>query len=205
MVYVARFRVFLLWFLCFGVALASWRFMALGVEASMEFVAYHAIERKLAFYAHITLAPVALALMPFQFWKGLRARRPQVHRWIGRAYGLCILLAGVGGLLMAVGTEAGPVAAVGFGLLAVLWLGSTGYGIWLAQQGRIAEHQRWMIRSAALTFAAVTLRVYLPFLFMILGEEAGYTLVAWLCWVPNLVVAEWLLLRPARRSSALAA
>jgi len=148
---------------------------------------------------------VALALMPFQFWKGLRARRPQVHRWIGRTYGLCILLAGVGSLLMAVGTEAGPVAGVGFGLLAVLWLGSTGYGIWLAQQGRIAEHQRWMIRSAALTFAAVTLRVYLPFLFMTLGEEAGYTLVAWLCWVPNLVVAEWLLLRPARQSSALAA
>ena len=62
-----------------------------------------------------------------------------------------------------------------------------------------------MIRSAALTFAAVTLRVYWPFLFMTLGEEVGYTLVAWLCWVPNLVVAEWLLLRPARRSSALAA
>ncbi|MVO15730.1 DUF2306 domain-containing protein [Parasedimentitalea huanghaiensis] len=195
MVYVSRMRVFLVWFLCLGVALASWRFMALGVEASMDFVAYHAVERRWAFFAHITLAPLALILMPFQFWKGLRTRRPDVHRWIGRVYGVSILLAGIGSLLMAFGTTSSPVAAWGFGLLAVAWLGSTGYGIWLARQGRIAEHQRWMIRSAGLTFAAVTLRVYLPFLFMTLGEEAGYTLVAWLCWVPNLVVTEWFLRR----------
>lgn len=205
MVYVARFRVFLLWFLCFGVALASWRFMVLGVEVSMEFVAYHAIERRLAFFAHVTLAPVALMLMPFQFWKGLRTRRPQVHRWIGRAYGISVLLAGVGGLLMALGTQAGPVAGLGFGGLAVLWLWTTGYGIWLARQGRIGEHQRWMIRSAALTFAAVTLRLYLPLLFATLGTETGYTLVAWLCWVPNLLLAEWFLRRPKRRPAALAA
>ncbi|NRB19023.1 MAG: DUF2306 domain-containing protein [Rhodobacteraceae bacterium] len=205
MVYVSRFRVLLVWVLCFAVALASWRFLVLGVEVSMEFVAYHAIERRLAFFAHITLAPVALMLMPFQFWTWLRARRPKVHRWIGRAFGVSILLAGVGGLLMAAGTTAGPVAAWGFGALAVLWLGSTGYGIWLAQQGRIAEHQRWMIRSAALTFAAVTLRLYMPLLFMTLGGEAGYTAVAWLCWLPNLLVAEWYLRRPLRRSAALAA
>lgn len=205
MVYLSRFRVFLIWFLCLAVALASWRFLALGVEPSMEFVAYHAIERQFAFFAHITLAPVALMLLPFQYWKGLRTRRPQVHRWIGRAYGVSILLAGTGSLLMAFGTTAGPVAAWGFGVLAVLWLGSTGYGIWLARQGRIAEHQRWMFRSAALTFAAVTLRVYLPFLFMTLSEETGYTLVAWLCWVPNLVFAEWYLRRPQRVSGALAA
>ena len=205
MIYVTRLRVFMVWFLCVGVALASWRFMALGVEASMEFVAYHAVERRLAFFAHVILAPVALLLMPFQFWKGLRIKRPQLHRWIGRAYGVSVVLAGIGSLLMAFGTTAGPVSAWGFGLLAVLWLGSTGYGIWLARQGQIIEHQRWMIRSAALTFAAVTLRVYLPFLFMTLGEEAGYTLVAWLCWVPNLVVVEWYLLRPKRLSAGLVA
>jgi hypothetical protein len=115
MLYLSRLRAFVIWFLCLAVALASWRFLALGVEASMEFVAYHAIERRLAFFAHITLAPVALMLMPFQYWKGLRMRRPLVHRWIGRAYGVSILLAGVGSILMAFGTTAGPVAAWGFG------------------------------------------------------------------------------------------
>src|SRR5260370_20371385 len=53
-----------------------------------------------------------------------------------------------------------------------------------------------MIRSYALTLAAVTLRIYLP-----ASQIAGipfpdaYQTISWLCWVPNLVVAEWWILR----------
>ena len=56
---------------------------------------------------------------------------------------------------------------------------------------RIAEHRRWMIRSFALTFAAVTLRLYLP-IFPLLGVSFldGYRAVSFLSWVPNLIVAE---------------
>ena len=54
-------------------------------------------------------------------------------------------------------------------------------------------HQRWMIRSFALTFAAVMLRIYIPLaLVMGIGYEASYPVIAWLCWVPNLVVAQFL-------------
>lgn len=204
MVYLSKVRVFLLWFLSIAVAFVSWRFMVVGVEQSMEFVVYHAIERKWAFYTHITLAPVALALMPLQFWQGLRARRPNVHRWIGRTYGVSVLLAGIGSIFMALGTQAGPVAAFGFGFLGVFWLGTTAYGIWLILQKRIAEHRRWMMRSAALTFAAVTLRLYMPILMTVFGEQTGYTLVAWLCWVPNLILVELYLRRPLGKATALA-
>ncbi|WP_241525845.1 DUF2306 domain-containing protein [Pseudophaeobacter leonis] len=184
------------------IALASWRFLVLGVELSMPFVAYHALERPVAFYLHVGLAPVALALLPFQFWRGLRRRRPGWHRWIGRGYGVAILLSGLGGLKMAIGTTSGPVAGLGFGLLALLWLGVTGRGIWLAMQGRIADHRRWMIRLGALTFAAVTLRLYLPLLFATLGEEAGYSLVAWVSWVPNALLAEWFIRRKGKAAMA---
>lgn len=194
-----RLRLALWWILCLLVALASWRFLVWGAELTMPFVAYHAAERPLSFYAHVGLAPVALALLPFQFWQGLRQRRPAVHRWLGRAYGLVILLSGLGALGMALGTTSGPVAAVGFGLLGLGWLGATGWGIWQAMAGNIANHRAWMIRSAAMTFAAVTLRLYLPALFALMGEEAGYTLVAWLAWVPNLIAAEWYLRRQEKR------
>ena len=195
----------LFWLLCLGVALVSWRFIALGVEASMDFVAYHAQVRPVAFFAHVTLAPVALALMPLQFWQGLRARRPGLHRWIGRSYGVSVLLAGLGGLAMALTTTAGPVASAGFALLALAWLGVTARAVQLAMARRIAEHRRWMMRSASLTFAAVTLRIYLPVLAPLIGFETAYPLIAWACWVPNLMVAEWLLRRgaaPARRMQA---
>jgi len=195
---VSGLRVFLFWFLSLGVALASWRFLALGVELSMEFVAYHAAERPISFFAHITLASVALALAPFQVWRSFRAKRPALHRWMGRTYGVMVLLAGVAGLSLALGTQAGPVAAWGFGLLAIAWLGTTGWGILQARAGQIASHRRWMIRSVALTFAAVTLRLYLlvPPLTGI-DFALAYQAISWLCWVPNLIVAEWILRRPA--------
>jgi uncharacterized membrane protein len=197
-------RLSLFWVLCFGIALVSWRFIPLGVEAAMGFVVYHADLRPLAFFSHVGLAPLALMLMPFQLLPRLRARRPAMHRWIGRSYAVLVLLSGLGGLAMAVGTEAGPVAATGFALLAVLWLGTTATGVWKARVGDIAEHRLWMIRSAALIFAGVTLRLELPLLIASgLEFPTAYTIVAWLCWVPNLLVAEWILRGRPLRVSAL--
>jgi hypothetical protein len=67
-----------------------------------------------------------------------------------------------------------------------------------ARAGDYVSHRAWMIRSYALCLAAVTLRLYLP-LFGLAGLpfEVAYPAIAWLCWVPNLVVAEWLVI-PAR-------
>ncbi|MFV3517468.1 DUF2306 domain-containing protein, partial [Mycobacterium tuberculosis] len=60
--------------------------------------------------------------------------------------------------------------------------------------GRIASHRRWMVRSFALTLAAVTLRIYLPLSDVLgIGFAASYPVVAWLCWVPNMAVVEWYL------------
>lgn len=55
-----------------------------------------------------------------------------------------------------------------------------------------------MVRNFALTFAAVTLRLWLP-ASVVSGVpfELAYAIVAWLCWVPNLAVAEWMLDRGA--------
>jgi len=187
----------LLWVLSLGVALFSWRFMVGGVETTMAFVAYHAQLRPIAFFAHVLFAPLALALVPFQLWQGLRDRRPHAHRALGRIYGLAILISGAGGLWLAVNTQAGPVAALGFGLLAVLWLGVTGWGITLAMRGDRMAHRRWMIRSIALTLAAVTLRIQIPASMMLdIDFDTAYPAIAWLCWVPNLIIAELVLRWP---------
>ena len=61
-------------------------------------------------------------------------------------------------------------------------------------------HRRWMVRSLAMTFAAVTLRIYMP-LAGVLGFDLmrAYPAIAWLCWVPNAVLVE-LYLRMGRPS-----
>ena len=173
------------------VAVASLRFLALGVSASMEFVAHNLDGNALMLYAHIGVAPIALALMPFQFMTRLRASRPKLHRWLGRGYVVSILISGIAGLQLAFHTTAGTFAATGFAILAVLWLATTGIAFAFALRRQFPRHRAWMLRSAALTFAAVTLRVYLGSS-MAAGVdfEVAYPLIAWLCWVPNVLVME---------------
>lgn len=146
-------------------------------------------------YVHVFASSVALILGPFQFMDGLRARRLELHRWMGRLYlGVGVLLGGLAGLHMSLYAYGGLVSQLGFGALALGWL-YTGVRAYLAIRAKdVASHRRWMVRNFALAFGAVTLRLWLP------GSvaagvpfELAYPAVAWLCWVPNLVVAERIL------------
>ena len=154
---------------------------------------------------HMALAGTALLVGPLQLLPALRRRRA-LHRWLGRTYVVGCLAGGVAGLLMAFGTTAGPVAAWGFGSLGVVWLITSIEGWRMARARRFDAHRAWMIRSFSLTFGAVMLRVYLP-LSQVMGIEflAAYSAIAWLAWVPNLLVAEAYLRGGFTRRAPLAA
>ncbi|WP_430420006.1 DUF2306 domain-containing protein [Phenylobacterium sp.] len=139
---------------------------------------------------HAGGAGTALMVGAFQFLPAVRRRRA-LHRWLGRIYATCCIGGGAAGFILAFGTTAGPVAAVGFGLLAPAWIYTTAQGWLAARAGRFDAHRRWMIRSFSLTFAAVTLRLYLPIGIMSgLTFEQIYVATAWISWIPNLLLAE---------------
>ena len=178
------------------IAVASWRYLVPGAPGGAPPILENSFTRYGALTVHAGAASTALLVGPFQFLAGLRTRRTGVHRWTGRLYVLACLVGGVSGAVLAAGARTGLPSTIGFGTLAVVWLFSTWRAYDLARQGRIAEHRRWMIRSFALTFAAVTLRLYLPFVFLSpLGYVNGYRVVSFACWIPNLVVAEMLVRR----------
>ena len=155
------------------------------------------------FWTHILASATAITVMPFQFWQGLRNRRRALHRWIGRGYVMAVGLGGLSGLYMAFFTLTGTVSGVAFFVLGVFWLVTTGMAVARARAGQIAAHRRWMIRSAALTMAAVTLRLYIPISQVAgLPFDTSYTVISWACWVPNLLIAEWWLNRRPRASAA---
>lgn len=159
-----------------------------------------------ALYAHIAGGAVALVAGPLQFWRGLRVRLPRLHRWTGRVYLVGVGIGGAAGLVIAPSSPAGYVGLFGFGALGVLWL-ITGWRAYRAiRRGDVPSHRAWMIRNYALTYAAVTLRLWLPVLLLAplaLGlpwefDAAfadAYAAVPFLSWLPNLVVAEWLIRR----------
>lgn len=195
MTLISRLPTYLLWGLSLLVALVSWRFLALGDAAAMPHMLHQLNGPKMAFFAHIFFGPVALAVLPIQLSERLRQKRLGLHRWLGRVYAVSILISGVAGLIIAPGSNTGAVAATGFFTLSIIWLLTTGLAVWHAMSRRVADHRRWIIRSAALTFAAVTLRLQLPIGMGLWGVEIAYPAIAWLCWVPNLLVAEWYLRR----------
>jgi len=149
-----------------------------------------------AFYQHIFFGGVALLIGWSQFSAKLRQRYLNTHRFIGKVYVIVCLLSGGAALYLAIHATGGWVASLGFGMLAASWLFTTTKAYLSIRQKQIAQHQAWMIRSYALTWAAVMLRIYLP-----LGQLAqfdfieAYRVIAWLCWVPNLLVAEWFIKR----------
>ncbi len=160
----------------------------------------------IAFTAHTTAGALALLAAPLQLLSGLRSRRPRVHRWTGRLYFAACLIGGVAGLRIAFGTAYGPVAVAGFSGLALAWLATTTAGFMAAREGDYERHRAWMLRSVALTFAAVTIRLQLAGIVAFrLDFATGYAAASWLCWLPNLVLAEWWIRKRAAPRTAVPA
>jgi uncharacterized membrane protein len=165
-------------------------------------------EQKMVYMAHITMliihivaSMLAILIGPFQFLPGIRKGRwLKLHRWLGRTYLLSILFGGLSGLYMAQFAYGGLVTELGFAALAMLWLYSGFRAYKHIRNKEIEQHREWMTRNYALTFAGVMLRVWMP-LSGAVGIDflMAYRVVAWMCWVPNLLVAEWTI-RRSRRS-----
>ena len=144
-------------------------------------------------YTHVFASIVALVLGPLQFSARLRKKYTALHRWLGRFYlAVGVLVGSLSGLYMSQYAFGGSVARLGFATLAVFWL-YTGLRAYLAiRHGAIDEHRKWMVRNFSLTFAAVTLRLYLPASMAADIEFAlAYPIIAWLCWISNVLFAEW--------------
>src|SRR5687768_12313762 len=143
----------------------------------------------LAVYLHLGAAAIAMTVGPFQLHNRLRTRFTRLHRFSGRLYVAGVFVGSLASIALAMESQGGDLAHAGFLALGILWLGTTAEALRRILAGDISGHRRWMVRSWALTFAAVTLRFYLP-VTMVMGlpYQASYAVIAWLCWVPNVFV-----------------
>ena len=181
--------------LCVWVALFSYRYL-FGLGGVPPVIAGNALKNPWLL-VHVAGAATALLVGPVQFSSGLRTRFRGLHRWIGRTYVVSCLVGGVSGFLLALGASTGPISTTGFGSLAIIWIVTTSLAWRRAMQRRFTEHRAWMIRSFALTLAAVTLRLYLPVASLLsIPFDDAYRAISFLAWVPNLLVAELYLRHP---------
>lgn len=145
---------------------------------------------RIAFYGHISFGGLALLVGWSQFSKKLRSKRLQLHRNLGKVYVFSALLSGLCGVYLGFFATGGIVPSIGFISLGVIWIFTTTRAYVAVKNKDLSLHQGMMIYSYAACFAAVTLRIWLPILTIAFGEFLmAYKVVAWLCWVPNMIFA----------------
>ena len=139
-----------------------------------------------------------LIIGPFQFIGWIRRRLVPLHRTLGATYLAAATGLGVSGLILAPTAYTGIGASLGFTFLDLAMLLTTWTAFRMILAHRYAEHRRWMIRSYSLMFAAPMLRLLSLIYYTLLDAglvafsfETAYAGIAWLCWVPNILLAVW--------------
>jgi uncharacterized membrane protein len=164
----------------------------------------------LSIAVHAIPSSLALLIGPFQFLTRFRVRYPRVHRVAGRVYMVCVVLGSMAALFAAAFSVSGFSVQVAFFILTAAWLYTLVQAFRTIRRGEVGLHRVWMIRNYALTFASVSLRIYLGLglalqanYFPSLTFDDVYHASAWASFLVNVLVAEYFIvqrvLRPAAR------
>jgi hypothetical protein len=185
-----------------GYAFVAYAFLTPGQTVHPKMKAAYAVHPA-RILVHVAASLITLAVGPWQFIPALR-RRKTLHRVLGFVYFVAVVIGGVAGLFTAFIAQGGTVGQVGFAVLAVLWVATAIFALISIKRRNYLAHEAWVIRSFALAFSAVTLRMQLGLSFAGGARyEDFYPILSWTCWIPNLLVAEWLIRRrPAAQALA---
>jgi uncharacterized membrane protein len=157
---------------------------------------------KTAFYIHVFSSVLALAAGLTQFSDHVLKNYRRLHRIVGWIYVVTILIINFpAALVMAYYANGLLPSKIAFTILDCLWFWFTLKAVLAARKRDINQHKRFMIRSFALTFSAITLRSWKIILTNTFHPDplTLYMIDAWIGFVPNLLLAEWIIWRVKRK------
>ena len=209
-------KLLILFFIFFSVqkmATIAFPYLKPPFQTNIDFLLNKQAEVKLthwlvAFYIHIVTAVFALSAGFVQFSSTIMQQYPQIHRAVGKAYLILILLlAAPTGLIMGFYGEGGILAQIAFICQAAAWWGLTYMALIKIKKGDIYAHSAYMIRSYAVGLSAISLRgtsfffaiikdnynLECPDTYAILCHPTSYIFIAWASWIFNWIVADLLI------------
>jgi uncharacterized membrane protein len=194
---VFRFLFFSQIVLAVCIGLFPFVYYAMGIEFSVISTKEQSVLKNsfwtVAFHTHIIFAGLSLLTGWPQFIAKLRDRKALLHKALGKIYIFSSLLSAAAGICIGFFATGGPITIIGFVCLGAIWFYTTFSGYRNIRSKKIEEHRRMMVYSYAACFAGVTLRIWLPLLIVAFGSfSKAYPAVAWLCWIPNLIFADWI-------------
>lgn len=154
------------------------------------------------FNTHIVFGGIALLIGWIQFNKYFRNNYRKLHRMVGLLYVFSTWLSVFGVGYISFFAEGGAIAFFGFILGGFIWFYTTIQGYLTIREGLVVKHQQFMIYSYATCLGAATLRIWLPILVATTHNFIlSYQLVSWISWMPNLVVAYFIVKRVSDKST----
>jgi len=151
---------------------------------------------RIAFFTHVYTSMFALLAGFTQFSSKILQSYPRFHRFSGWLYLLAIIpLSGPSGLIMGYHANGGWSSQLAFCLLAICWIYFSVMALVYAKKKNWTKHRNFMYRSFALTLSAITLRLWRSILVDLFQPAPmdAYRIVAWIGWVLNLMIAEWII------------
>lgn len=152
-----------------------------------------------ALWPHILSGIVCLVILLIQLpvtrWLGHGFAANVIHRYSGRLYVVmvCAVLCPTGGLMVP-SVPGGLWNQLGFLSMGLGLFASTVFAVYAIVCGKIASHQRWMLRSASFLFIAISFRfIQWTIAYMGVPLDVLYVTATWLSIGLNVIGIElWL-------------
>jgi uncharacterized membrane protein len=155
-----------------------------------------------AFYIHVFTGILTLLAGFTQFSSYILKEHKTLHRLMGKVYVFNVLFINFpAGMLMAFYANGYLPTRIAFIILDSLWFWFTLKAFLEIKKGNVKTHKEFMMRSYALTFSAITLRTWKSVLssLFVIAPVTLYMIDAWIGFVPNLLLAEWLIRKKKNR------
>lgn len=156
-------------------------------------------------FFHIALATPCTLLAPLLVFKPYRRKYRSQHRLAGKLYVVGALISAILILPLCLTHGGGFVPRLGFTTMSVLWFSFTLKAYLEIRKGNFIEHERWMLRSYAMTFAFVHVNVTFPLIHIydvILDPVHVKILQSMVSWSMNLLFVELYLFKRKKKNSA---
>ena len=163
------------------------------------------LNRQLWYFAHMAIATPLLIIAPLQFIAAIRRDRPEIHRWLGRAFLSASIVAGLMAIWLGA-TIQYQGSRIPLAMFGMVWIGFSAAAWLCARKRDFANHRKFVIRSFTIGLAFIWVRILgsldEQLFFFIDSQEARDTTQEFLSFVIPLLVAEaWLSWVPAVQSA----
>lgn len=180
--------------------LITWQYVPFNLQVSFlqlkdQFSWWH---YRVVFFTHVYTSLFILILGFLQFFSTLRIRFPRIHKHVGKAYIVLILVfSAPSGLIMGYYGNGGVFSQLSFCLQALLWFSFTFLAFYYVKRGDYFKHFTFMVLSYALTLSAISLRLFKWIIVSVwhLPPMDTYKIVVWLGWIFNLIIATLIIVR----------